>query len=254
MNITFHKYHGAGNDFIIIDNRLLKWQPLKQQVSFLCDRHFGIGADGLILLNGSDHYDFGMIYFNSDGNESSMTAFAKDIDLINKNAHFSASDGEHYSQITGIYNEIMQVRLKMKDVSIIERFGNCIFLDTGSPHYIIFKDSIDDIDVITEARTVRYDPVFAENGTNVDFTVIKEDHLYVRTYERGVEDETLSCGTGVTAAALAAALVNPHNPGNFKVKSRGGELNVSFEQDIDQFTNIWLEGPTQLVFKGVIEI
>jgi len=262
MKIPFYKYHGTGNDFIIIDNRRFKWNPEKQQVAFLCDRHFGIGADGLIFLTESDGYDFGMTYFNSDGNESSMcgnggrclTAFAHSCGLIADSAYFNAIDGEHWSKIIDIRNGLMQIRLKMKDVSLDEPMNEAFFLDTGSPHYVLFKENIDEINIVSEARKIRYNRKFAEHGTNVDFAEIREDHIYVRTYERGVEDETLSCGTGITASAVAAAFKIPGNPDHIKIRTKGGELMVYFKKKAEHFTDIWLEGPAKFVFMGEIEI
>ena len=261
MKILFHKYHGTGNDFIIIDNRRLRWNPTIKQVVDLCDRHFGVGADGLIFLTESEGYDFGMIYFNSDGRESSMcgnggrclASFANSIGIINNDAHFTAIDGEHWSKIVEKHQNITQVRLKMKDVVNIERMNEAFFIDTGSPHYIVFKENIDDLDIVKEARKIRYNAIFTEHGTNVNFVMIRKDHLFVRSYERGVEDETLSCGTGITASAIAAALKTPDNQGHFKIKALGGELFVDFNQQNEHFTDIWLEGPAEFVFNGEIE-
>jgi diaminopimelate epimerase len=262
VRIPFYKYHGAGNDFILIDNRDIKWRPDQPIVAFLCDRHYGIGADGLILLTESAGFDFGMIYFNSDGNESTMcgnggrciTQFANFIGIIDDKARFNAKDGEHFAVIPGFQKGVTTVQLKMKDVVVGEPDHGDYFIDTGSPHYVIFKSSVSELDVITEARKIRYNTLFSKDGTNVDFVEIRENHLFVRSYERGVEDETLSCGTGITASALATAVKIPDNPGYFDVKAPGGDLKVSFTQNGRNFTDVWLEGPVQFVFRGEIEI
>jgi diaminopimelate epimerase len=262
MKVSFYKYHGTGNDFIILDNRSLQWNPSHRQVAFLCDRHFGIGSDGLMLLSEEKGYDFRMTYFNSDGNESSMcgnggrcmTAFAKMIGIIDSRAYFSAIDGAHESLIIAESEKTTLVKLKMKNVTIEEPVGGNFFIDTGSPHYVIFGSNIGRTDVVKKARKIRYDTCFAEEGTNVDFVEIKNDHLFVRSYERGVEDETLSCGTGITASALAAAMRIPGNQGFFNIKSRGGDLTVHFKQAGNFFSDIWLEGAAEMVFGGEIEI
>jgi len=262
MKTEFYKYHGTGNDFIIIDNRTLRWKPLHNQVAFLCDRHFGIGADGLMLLSETEGADFGMTYFNSDGNESTMcgnggrcmAAFAEFLGIIKKKAYFMAIDGKQEAIIRDTNRSMKQVRLKMKDAIVEEPTCGYFFIDTGSPHTIIFSKNVDRIDIIKKARKIRYDTCFAEEGTNVNFVEVRTDHLFVRSYERGVEDETLSCGTGITASALAAASRNPDNPGFYNIKTRGGDLRVSFLQKDNLFTDIWLEGPAEMVFKGEIEI
>jgi diaminopimelate epimerase len=262
MKIEFFKYHGTGNDFIIIDNRKLQWNPDHQQVAFLCNRHLGIGSDGLMLLSNAAGFDFGMTYFNSDGNESTMcgnggrclTAFARMLGMIETKAHFYAIDGEHEAVILNESGNLSHIKLKMKEVMVEEPVGGNFFIDTGSPHYVIFGTNVNRMDVVKKARKIRYDTCFAEEGTNVDFVEIKNNHLFVRSYERGVEDETLSCGTGITASALAAAVKTPGNPGCYEIKTRGGELKVSFKQEGNLFSDIWLEGPAEMVFRGMIEI
>ena len=261
MKIGFHKYHGTGNDFIIIDNRVLGLNPEPKKVAFLCDRHFGIGSDGLVLLNAEPGYDFAMKYYNSDGNESTLCgnggrctiAFADQLGLIGIESRFIASDGEHISRIIRKDNTQMIVTLKMKDVKVPFHSQDHFFIHTGSPHYVLFEEEVETMDILKKAREIRYSDCFVEKGTNVDFVEFLEDGLFVRSYERGVEDETLSCGTGVTAAALAAAMLKPDNPGMFRIKTRGGELKVSFNQDKNIFTNIWLEGPVVFVYCGEIE-
>lgn len=262
MKLPFYKYHGTGNDFILIDNRSLHWQPSTSDILFLCNRHFGIGADGLILLSEQSGYDFGMTYFNSDGKESTMcgnggrcmTAFAHFLGLIKSEAHFGAIDGDHIARILEIANDVTKISLKMKDVNVDEIIADHLFMNTGSPHYVSFVKDVEGMDIVARAQKIRFSERFAEEGTNVDFVEIRKDHLFVRSYERGVEDETYSCGTGVTASALAAAVRNPENPGYFTILTKGGELTVKFRQNKNSFTEVWLEGPAQFVFLGEVEI
>jgi diaminopimelate epimerase len=262
MKIRFHKYQGTGNDFIIIDNRVYGINPDPATILSLCDRRFGIGSDGLILLNNAPGYDFSMRYYNSDGNESTLcgnggrclTAFANHLGLISDDSRFVAADGEHLSKITRHDDNQLIVTLKMNDVSVLPPRLGCFFIHTGSPHFVLFEKGVETMDILKKAREIRNNDQFREAGTNVDFVEFLDDCLFVRSYERGVEDETLSCGTGVTAAAIAAAMLNPENPGMFRIKTRGGELKVSFSQDQNIFTNIWLEGPASFVFDGEIDI
>jgi len=262
MILPFRKYHGTGNDFILIDNRVPGWSPATKQVAFLCDRHLGIGADGLMLLSEQPGYDFGMRYFNSDGNESSMcgnggrciTFFAQSLGLIRDSARFHAIDGEHLAEITGTDQQTTVVRLKMTDTVIGQEYREGVFLDTGSPHLVVFVPDVEAIDVFHDGGLLREDQRFAPGGTNVDFVQKGKDHIFVRTYERGVENETLSCGTGVTASALATAFRYPGNPGYCQIKTRGGALKVSFLQHGASFSNIWLEGEATYVFSGKVEL
>jgi diaminopimelate epimerase len=259
MKIEFHKYQGTGNDFILIDNRQNLLSLTSEQILQLCDRRFGIGADGLMLLENEDGYDFKMVYFNSDGNQSSMcgnggrciTAFAKQLGIIVDQARFLAIDGPHLALVQG---EL--ISLKMQDVNHMELGKDYFFLNTGSPHYVKLVNDLEHVDVNTEGSKIRYNERFREEGTNVNFVERLEDEVFVRTYERGVEDETFSCGTGVTAAALVAA-VNGISTGKngCAIKTLGGKLEVSFEKVLEQnFYNIWLKGPAQFVFKGTITI
>ncbi|HNW89477.1 MAG TPA: diaminopimelate epimerase [Bacteroidales bacterium] len=259
MICNFHKYHGAGNDFIIIDNRNLSFNAAEDVISRLCHRRFGVGADGLLLLEGSEIHDFSMRYFNSDGREGSMcgnggrciAAFAHDQLNLKEKITFSAVDGLHQSEILKKEGDVSQVRLKMADVTMVQHGEGYYFLDTGSPHYVTFVDHADETDVVAAGRAIRYSPLFPQ-GTNVDFVEIREAQLYVRTYERGVEDETLSCGTGVTASAIAASFIIPAN--SFEITTRGGNLKVSFSNENEIYSNVWLEGPATLVFKGELEL
>jgi diaminopimelate epimerase len=260
MNITFYKYHGTGNDFVIIDNRDNRYDSLTpKQVKFLCDRRFGIGADGLMLLKHRDGYDFEMIYFNADGNPSSMCGnggrclvkFANQVGIHKYTYKFLAIDGDHEAEIDN--NNI--IRLKMKDVDAVDEHSTYTVLNTGSPHYIKFMNDVDQADVVHDGRTIRNSSAFAEEGINVNFVESTgQDSIFVRTYERGVEDETMSCGTGVTAAALMSA----HNDRGFnrvEVRTPGGHLSVEFNKIGEkEFKDIWLCGPATFVFKGELEL
>ncbi|HEX7412587.1 MAG TPA: diaminopimelate epimerase, partial [Bacteroidia bacterium] len=198
MNLHFYKYQGCGNDFIVLDNRSKEINLTTQQINKLCNRHFGIGADGLMLLENQKGYDFKMVYYNSDGNESSMcgnggrciTAFAQRLHLIKDKAHFMAIDGEHTSFIA---DKI--ISLKMNDVPKIEKYEDYYFVNTGSPHVVKWIENIHDYNVFEEGKKIRYsEPFNSKGGTNVNFIQYKDDKLFVRTYERGVENETLACG------------------------------------------------------------
>jgi diaminopimelate epimerase len=260
MQVQFHKYQGTGNDFILMDNRQSNFMFTQEQVAFMCNRKFGIGADGLMLLEPEPGVDFKMVYYNSDGNLSSMcgnggrcmVAFAKALGIVNDKAKFLAVDGIHEASIAddGI------VSLKMQDVKHIQAGEDFFYLDTGSPHYVKVVEGLDKYDVFSEGKKIRNSERFVEAGTNVNFVEKTNDVLFVRTYERGVEGETLSCGTGVTAAALVASLLGIANTkNNCHIKTLGGLLEVSFEKVLDQhFYNIWLKGPAQLVFKGNINL
>jgi diaminopimelate epimerase len=259
MEIKFYKYQGTGNDFIMIDNRTSPISLTNEQVAFLCHRRFGIGADGLILLQLEPGFDFKMVYYNSDGNLSSMcgnggrciTAFARDLGLISNKAKFSATDGEHEATIT---NEM--VALKMQDVKSMELGEDFFYLNTGSPHYVKFVKDVENYDVFKEGRAIRNNERFKDEGTNVNFIEQHHDEIFVRTYERGVEDETFSCGTGVTAAALVAAVQGVSTgKNNCLIKTKGGALEVSFEKVLEQnFYNIWLKGAAVSVFTGNITL
>lgn len=261
MKLHFYKYQATGNDFIMIDNRSNSIRLSTEQVYALCNRHFGIGADGLILLSVDSECDFYMTYFNSDGNESTMcgnggrciTAFASMLKLIGKTARFNAIDGLHQSIITDQSGENMHIRLKMKDVDEIIKTENSFTLNTGSPHWITFAEKIGLLDMVKEGMKIRYSSNFVQDGINVNFAEIHDDFLFIRTYERGVEEETLSCGTGVTASAIAYSFeYNVASP--VKIKTKGGELKVSFTKTGSSYQNIWLEGPAKSVFEGDVEI
>jgi diaminopimelate epimerase len=256
MKLEFYKYQGTGNDFVILDNRQNQVPVLTTKfIKHICDRRFGVGADGLMFLSNKAGFDFEMVYFNADGNESSMCGnggrclvkFAHHIGIHKSRYHFIAIDGEHAAEIDSDGG----VRLKMKNVTEVEHHNAHFILNTGSPHFVKFAVNVPNIDVVETGREIRYSPAFEKEGINVNFVeLLADDSIYVRTYERGVEDETLSCGTGVTASALIAA----HNENGFnrvEVKTPGGHLSVEFEKVDDQtFRNIWLCGPAELVYKG----
>ncbi len=260
MNIKYYKYQGTGNDFILLDNRENIYSNITpEEVKFLCHRRFGVGADGLMMLNNKDGYDFEMKYFNADGNGSSMCGnggrcilkFALLLGIKKPKYKFIAVDGTHEGEI----DFSGDVRLKMKDVSGVEFSYAHYLLNTGSPHYVKTVADVNQVDVVGEGRAIRNSREFAEEGINVNFVeTIDDDTIFVRTYERGVEDETLSCGTGVTASALVSA----HNDRGFnrvEVKTIGGKLSVEFEKISDkEFKNIWLVGPAEFVFKGEVDL
>lgn len=260
MKINFYKYHGAGNDFILLDDRENKYNILSyQQIAFLCHRRFGIGADGLMLLQNHPEYNFKMIYYNSDGHEGSMcgnggrciTAFAAMLGIIKEKTNFLASDGPHEAYI----QENGSIKLRMSDVFNVEINEDYFFIDTGSPHYVTFRKNVVSEDVLTEGRKIRYNERFSKEGTNVNFVEKKGDHIFVCTYERGVEEETLSCGTGVVASALAAIKNKAAGFYQINAKTKGGDLSVYCTKVSDTiFNNIWLEGPAAFVFEGEIEI
>lgn len=261
MKLNFYKYQGTGNDFIIIDNRnsVLSKNDTNLFRS-LCDRRFGIGADGLIFLENSDNSgeDFKMVYFNADGNESSMcgnggrclVAFAQFLGVVSKNARFSAIDGFHEAVI-----EKEQISLKMMDVEGVSEKDKAFFIDTGSPHHVIFSEEVDKLDVKMKGAAIRYSDQYKQKGgANVNFVApLGNSNYKVRTYERGVEDETLSCGTGVTAVAIAAHYSGKTSSTNICLETPGGELKVSFTPDGEKYRNIWLTGPALQVYKGEIE-
>jgi diaminopimelate epimerase len=258
--MTFTKYHGTGNDFILIDDRITKLNISPENIKKLCNRHFGIGADGMILIRNKMGYDFEMLYYNSDGLPGSMcgnggrcsVAFAHTLGIIKDKTVFVAFDGVHEAVI--ISAEPYVVKLHMNDVREIEKGTDFYFLDTGSPHYITFRSDLDSLNVLAEGRTIRYNKRFNVEGTNVNFVVIKNNELLIRTYERGVEDETLSCGTGVTASVLAASIHSNTISSGCKVHTPGGILNVHFKKSGNGFTDIWLEGEATKVFEGQIKI
>lgn len=261
MKIHFFKYQGAGNDFILIDNRdqSFKYKG-NNAVLQLCNRRFGIGGDGLMLLQDHADYDFEMLYFNADGNLGSMcgnggrciVAFAKHLGIIDTETNFLAVDGPHYAKISAEGN---WVDLQMIDIDTISRDGEAYVLNTGSPHYVAQLTGLADFDVYHEGKAIRNNATYKKEGINVNFVEDKDDHLFVRTFERGVEDETYACGTGVTAVALAMAQ-RKQQSGHIEtpVKVLGGDLRINFDYDGSRFTNVFLCGPAEQVFEGDISI
>lgn len=253
MIIDFYKYQGTGNDFILIDDRENVFDITNNQlVADICERRMGIGADGLILLRTHKQYDFEMIYFNSDGYQSSMcgnggrciVAFANMLGIIKNETVFMAIDGVHEAKINK-----HEVCLKMQDVIKINKIGDDLFLDTGSPHYVKLVDNCDTVDIEKAGREIRNSASFKKDGVNVNFAS-NTDKLKVRTYERGVERETLSCGTGVVATAIAMHYNSSIKEDFVVLKTLGGSLSVSFEEFKGSYKNIWLSGETNMVYSG----
>lgn len=258
MKISFSKYQGTGNDFVVLDNRDGAYDGLTHgQVAFLCDRKFGIGSDGLMMLENADGFDFKMRYYNADGQEGSMCGnggrclvqFAHDKGIVKQSYQFTASDGPHDAII--LDNGL--IKLKMQDVHGVEVHGTDKILNTGSPHFIQYVDGVKEVDVFQQGRNIRYSESFKEAGINVNFVERVGNGIKIRTYERGVENETLSCGTGATAAALASS--EKMGPQLTNVEVEGGALQIAFDRIGNQeFNNIWLIGPAQFVYSGTIEI
>ena len=258
MNINFSKYQGTGNDFVIIDNRDGSISLSNEQIAFLCDRRFGIGADGLMLLGIANGYDFSMTYYNADGTEGTMCGnggrclvqFAHDNGIIKEHYTFIAIDGPHEASI----HDNGWVHLKMSDVIAVESGADYFVTNTGSPHYIKWVDDIENFEVFNEGKAIRYDERFSKEGINVNFVQHQKDHLFVRTYERGVENETYSCGTGVTAAAIISCL-QKEGEHDIQIQTLGGKLAVHFNNlGGGHFNHIWLKGPGTFVYKASIQL
>lgn len=257
MEISFYKYQGTGNDFVMIDDRSMLFPANDLSlIQKLCDRKFGIGSDGLILIRNKENFDFEMVYFNADGSQSMCgngarcsVAFSRFLGIIGDQTTFYAIDGVHEASLLG--NE---VELGMSSVLGLENAGQDFFVDTGSPHHVRFVENVSDYPVVEKGAEIRYSEKYAPKGTNVNFvTPLGKDHIQVRTYERGVEDETLSCGTGVTACALVYGYQNGID--EIKIKTLGGNLKVRFsKKDNGSFQHIQLIGPAVQVFEGRIEI
>ncbi len=261
MKIPFVKYQATGNDFVVIDNRDGAVHLTTDQIQQACDRRFGVGADGLMLIGKHPSLDFNLEYFNSDGTQSlcgngsrAAVKMAAALGMIRDTATFQAYDGPHQASLSndGI------VTLRMGDVNEIKQVGEDWFIHTGSPHLIKFVDQVSDYPVFEEGRKLRYSEAFKPGGTNVNFVELRGNNtIFVRTYERGVENETLSCGTGVTAAALAVALKGYHSPVN--IQTKGGNLSVAFvirlaPAESVTFTDIFLIGPAKMVFEGTLDL
>ncbi len=260
MQLEFYKYQGTGNDFVMIDNRSNTFPKENTKlVARLCDRRFGIGADGLILLDNDTDSDFRMVYYNSDGNLSSMcgnggrclVAFAKQLNVIQNQTTFIATDGLHHATVAddGI------VSLQMIDVAEIKNTPDYSFLNTGSPHHVQLVADLEHYSVKENGAAIRYGALYGQQGSNINFVKkIDETTFSLRTYERGVEDETLACGTGATAVAIAMNATGQTNSNVINLNVEGGKLAVSFDKVDDKYTNVFLKGPAEFVFKGTIEI
>jgi diaminopimelate epimerase len=262
--IHFYKYQATGNDFVLIDNRTRGYSFSKEQIEKICDRRFGVGADGLMLIEKHPSLDFNLVYYNSDGSQSlcgngsrAAVVMAATLGLLNTHTTFNAYDGSHEAELlnTGI------VRLKMNDVQVVKKSGEEYFINTGSPHHLRFVKEVSTYPVVAEGRKIRYSETYAPAGTNANFIqLLDKNTIAVRTYERGVEDETFSCGTGVTAAALASSFHGYTSPIHIKVK--GGELSVEFKvvhsgpsgSPSVTFQDVFLIGPAKMVFEGDLEL
>lgn len=258
MHIQFSKYQGAGNDFVMIDNRDRSFVPETGLIQHLCDRHFGIGADGLILLEEDPAHDFSMRYYNSDGNEGTMCGnggrciawFAYNLGVMKNEGIFNAIDGVHHAQVLKNTGAEAIVKLQMKDVQKVIRKENAQIIDSGSPHLVVHVDDVENIDVFTEGRNLRNSPAHIAEGINVNFINLENGIVHIRTYERGVENETLACGTGAVASAIAVMDQNPEISSPVSLKAKGGDLKVYLEKSGHKYANIWLEGPAKVVFEG----
>ena len=258
MKILFNKYEGAGNDFIIVRNVPRQIDPSDRKLSqSLCDRRFGIGSDGLILIEDCDGYDFRMIFINPDGSRGSMCGngarcashYVMSHITGFRDLEFMADDGPHKARNLGDD----QIEISITDVHGMKKTGDGIAINTGVPHLVVFTDDTDNIDVVSEGRRLRYSQLYAPDGVNVNFVQTDRDSIKVRTYERGVEGETLACGTGVTASVIAAAMTGKIVTNNPVVKARGGTLSVSYTLTSDGASDILLRGPATFVFSGEIE-
>lgn len=263
MTLNFKKYQGTGNDFVMLDNRTGDIKLSPAQIAYLCHRRFGIGADGLIMLENDPLEDFNMVYYNADGNPGSMcgnggrcvVAFAYESGIISDpDTQFNAYDGIHEAMISPTDDGLI-VSLKMSDVNHIERHDDHFVMNTGSPHYVVFKEDIEQLDAYQLGKSIRYSDTYKDEGINVNFVEAMPDSIYVITYERGVEDLTMSCGTGVVASSIAYAIKNDLQ-GDVQVlnKIKGGWLTVEFKRNDNSFTDIWLKGPAIKSFEGIVTI
>ena len=259
MELHFYKYQGTGNDFVMIDNRLETFPKSTELIKKLCDRRFGIGGDGLILLENDSNTDFKMVYYNSDGNESSMcgnggrciVAFAKKLGIFENETNFMAVDGLHFAKIDsdGI------VSLQMKNVDEVTIKDDYVFMNTGSPHHVQMVENLENFPIKNAGAEIRYSDLYGKAGSNVNFVEQINDATFaVRTYERGVEDETLSCGTGVTAVAISMFATGKTKSKEVTLNVEGGSLKVYFQGEGNNFTNVFLIGTATLVFSGTIQI
>ncbi|MBZ0244271.1 MAG: diaminopimelate epimerase [Bacteroidales bacterium] len=254
----FKKLHGAGNDFIIMHAPV---EPLTNKfIEMLCHRNFGIGADGLILISKGEKVDFKMDYYNADGYGGSMcgnggraAAVFAFLELnAKKNMQFEAIDGLHQAEIIQALEGSFDVKISMNDITDFDLNEDRLIVNTGSPHYVKRCDNLAGLDLINTATPIRYDKNISEEGVNVNFMERTNGEIYLRTYEKGVENETLACGTGATAAAIAAALW--YDIPTAKIHSKGGDLEVNFKREGQKFTDVWLRGPVQFVFEGSVNL
>ena len=252
----FHKYHGNGNDFIMVDNRSLGIVPTIDQITRWCDRRFGIGSDGLVLIQEDKDSDYEMVFYNPDGSQSfcgngsrCSLHFCHQLGMIDTEARFRAIDGMHKGSVSGI-----QTRLSLKDVPAIKQYEDCFYADTGSPHAVVFVDDVDKVDVLKEGRALRMDKRFAPGGCNVNFVEFTDKGIRSRVFERGVENETFSSGSGTTAQALCAHARQNDIGQQVEVSTRGGKLEVNFEVTGGTYSNIYLSGPVTHVFSGELEL
>ena len=260
MQVEFYKYQGTGNDFVMIDNRLVTFPKENTAlVAHLCNRRFGIGGDGLILLENDSESDFKMVYYNSDGSQSTMcgnggrcfVAFAKKLNVIGNSTTFNAVDGLHHATVSE--DEI--VSLQMIDVLNIKKESDYTFLDTGSPHHVQIVNDLENYNVKEQGASIRYSELYGKQGSNINFVKkIDATTFSLRTYERGVEDETLACGTGATAVAIAMNATGTTDATVIDLNVEGGKLVVSFDKKDDKYTNVYLRGPAEFVFEGTIEV
>jgi diaminopimelate epimerase len=256
--LHFEKYQGTGNDFVLVDNTKGKYNNLTtDQIASVCGRRFGVGADGFIFIESHTEFPFKMNYFNSDGSQSfcgngarCAVAFAHSLGLFEKACSFIAIDGVHEAEL----KENGEVRLKMAEINGYEVIGNDYFIHTGSPHYIHYKRTDDTKGIVEFGKEIRYNTRFNSEGTNVNMVQILENKLFVETYERGVEDETLSCGTGVTAVALVDGILNGESIGRRIIETKGGTLTIDWKRNNMSFEEVFLQGPAVKVFEGVINV
>lgn len=253
---AIYKFHGTGNDFILMDGRNQASMLSKDRIIYLCDRHLGIGADGVIILRSAKDYDFEMVYYNADGSPARMcgngarcaAAFAQWLGICDKQTRFLAGDGPHNAVISVISDNEWLVDVSINDVTIPHHTDTNIEINTGTDHLVIFTPDPDTIDIMQEGRKIRFSEQYARDGINVNWLSIGKNCLRVRTYERGVEAETLSCGTGVTASAIVATLKTGIQ--EWDILTNGGMLHVSLAKGKEKITDIRLKGPAMMVFKA----
>lgn len=257
---SFYKFHGTGNDFIMLDGFSESAKPSTEQIREACNPHTGIGADGLIIIAPSVHHDFEMIYYNADGSKATMcgngsrcsVALFQLLGLANDTVKFIAGDGEHFATVSKVSDDLWNVEVSIRDLPFPVKTGNAFLINTGTPHLVNLVNDVSSIDLNTQGPVLRYDQKFQPLGVNVDWFSMKPHMITVRTYEKGVEDETLSCGTGVTACALVAGMLYDNT--SWDVDTKGGRLHVTYKKSVDSFYDIKLSGPAKLSFSGKTNI